>query len=206
MIDNDHFICLQCINDLPDTHFAMHADNPVEKIFWGRIPLVAAMTEFYFSKGSIIQNLIHEFKYRGNQNLALYLGKLMGESLLNSNRFPVDAIIPLPLFEKKEKKRGYNQAEVLSSGISQIMKVPVINKNLVRILPTETQTKKGRTERWENVEKTFSVTQPQPLEGKHLLLVDDVITTGATLEACTSEILKIKDVKISIAALAMATK
>jgi ComF family protein len=184
----------------------MHANNPVEKIFWGRVPVTSAMSEFYFSKMSIIQNLIHEFKYKGNKKVGLYLGKMLGESLLNSNRYHIDAIIPLPLFEKKEKKRGYNQAEILCTGISEIMNVPVISKNVVRIVHTETQTKKGRTERWENVEKTFFVMQPQLLEGKHLLLVDDVITTGATLEACASEILKLNNIKISIATLAMATK
>jgi len=184
----------------------MHANNPVEKIFWGRVPVTSAMSEFYFSKLSIIQNLIHEFKYKGNKKVGLYLGKMLGESLLNSNRYHIDAIIPLPLFEKKEKKRGYNQAEILCTGISEIMNVPVISKNVVRIVHTETQTKKGRTERWENVEKTFFVMQPQLLEGKHLLLVDDVITTGATLEACASEILKLGNIKISIATLAMATK
>ena len=206
VIGNENFICLECINDLPHTNFAMHANNPVEKIFWGRVPVTSAMSEFYFSKMSIIQNLIHEFKYKGNKKVGLYLGKMLGESLLNSNRYHIDAIIPLPLFEKKEKKRGYNQAEILCTGISEIMNVPVISKNVVRIVHTETQTKKGRTERWENVEKTFFVMQPQLLEGKHLLLVDDVITTGATLEACASEILKLNNIKISIATLAMATK
>lgn len=206
VIDNENFLCLECINDLPHTNFAMHANNPVEKIFWGRAPVTSAMSEFYFSKVSIVQNLIHEFKYKGNKKVGYYLGNFMGKSLINSNRFNnIDTIIPLPLFEKKEKKRGYNQAEILCAGISEIMNIPVIKKNVTRIAHTETQTKKGRTQRWENVEKTFSVLQPQQLEGKHILLVDDVITTGATLEACASEILKINDVHLSIATLAMAT-
>lgn len=205
VIDNESFLCLQCIDDLPRTNFALQANNPVEKIFWGRIPLTSAMSEFYFSKGSIIQNLIHEFKYKGNKKVGHYLGKLLGESLLNSNRFHINAIIPLPLFEKKEKKRGYNQAEILCAGISEIMNVLLIKQNVIRISNTETQTKKGRTQRWENVAKSFSVLQPQHLEGKHILLVDDVITTGATLEACASEILKVNNVHLSIATLAMAS-
>jgi ComF family protein len=205
VIDEDNFLCLICINELPHTNFALHANNPVEKIFWGRVPVTSAMSEFYFSKASIIQNLIHEFKYRGNKNVGHYLGNLMGKSLLNSNRFMVDAIIPIPLFEKKQKKRGYNQAEILCNGISDMLNVPIITRNVIRIIHTETQTKKGRSERWQNVEKTFSINHPQSLEGKHILLVDDVITTGATLEACSMEILKIKNVRLSIATLAMAT-
>ena len=206
VIGKENFLCLECINDLPYTNFALHANNPVEKIFWGRIPVTSAMSEFYFSKGSVIQNLTHEFKYKGNRKVGHYLGQLIGKSLLNSNRFNIDAIIPLPLFEKKEKRRGYNQAAILCDGIEAIMNVPQIRKNVIRIVPTETQTKKHRTERWKNVEGSFSVTQPSYLQSKHILLVDDVITTGATLEACASEILKIENVHLSIATLAMATR
>lgn len=204
VIDKDSFLCLQCINDLPYTNFAMHGNNPVEKKFWGRIAVTSAMSEFYFSKGSIVQNLIHEFKYKGNKKVGHYLGNLIGKSLLNSNRFYIDAVIPIPLFVKKEKKRGFNQAEILCNGISEIMNVPVIKKNVTRTVYTKTQTKKGRLERWQNVEKTFSISDTQNLQGKHILLVDDVITTGATLEACASEILKIENVRISIATLAVA--
>ena len=204
VVDKESFICLQCINDLPHTNFAMHANNPIEKRFWGRMAITSATSEFYFSKSSPVQNLIHEFKYNGNKSVGYFLGTLMGKSILNSNRFPVDAMIPLPLFEKKEKRRGYNQAEVLCNGIAEIINVPVIKNNVTRIVHIETQTKKGRLERWKNVEQTFVVSNPECLEGKHLLLVDDVITTGATLEACGSEILKVKDVLLSIATLATA--
>ena len=204
VIDTDHFICLQCVNDLPHTNFAMHSNNPVEKKFWGRIPVASAMSEFYFSKTSVIQNLIHEFKYKGNKKIGHYLGNMIGKSLIDSNRFAIDAIIPLPLFEKKEKKRGYNQAEILCYGISEELNIPVIKNNVIRMIHTETQTKKGRLERWTNVEKVFFVKHPESLENKHLLLVDDVITTGSTLEACGSKILKVKNVKLSIATLAIA--
>ena len=165
------------------------------------------MAEFYFSKEAIMQNLIHEFKYRGNRKIGLYLGKLMGRSLLNCDRFSgIDILVPLPLFPKKEFKRGYNQASILCEGIHEITGIPLVTKNVVRIIHTETQTKKSRVQRWENVEKSFSVLDPASLQGKHILLVDDVITTGATLEACGAEILKIDEVRLSIAALAIATK
>lgn len=202
VISKENFLCLECINDLPHTNFAMHANNPVEKKFWGRVPLSSAMSEFYFSKASIIQNIIHEFKYKGNRKVGHYLGKLIGKSLLNSNRFNIDAIIPIPLFEKKEKQRGYNQAAILCEGISEIMNVPLIKKNVIRIVHTDSQTKKHRAERWKNVESSFSIAKPQHLEGKHILLVDDVITTGSTLEACALEILKVDNVRLSLATLA----
>lgn len=207
LMQDNNLLCLRCVNDLPHTNFAMHANNPVEKIFWGRLALTAAMSEFYFAKGTIIQNLIHEFKYKGNKDIGLYLGAMMGSSLLSNNRFTnIDALIPLPLFADKEFKRGFNQATILCSGISEVMNIPVIKNNVVRKRFTETQTKKHRTERWENVEGSFKVTQPTELKNKHILLVDDVVTTGATLEACGAEILKIAGTKLSIATLAFATK
>ncbi len=206
MIDKENFLCLQCFDDLPHTNFAQHENNPLEKKLWGRIGLVSAMSQFYFSKESIIQNIVHELKYKGNKQAGYFLGNLVGKSLLNSNRFHVDVIIPLPLFEKKEKMRGYNQSEILCRGISEIIGKPVIKNNVIRKVFTETQTKKHRLERWKNVENIFHVNFPDELTGKHILLVDDVITTGATIDACATEILKIKNVKLSVAALAMTSQ
>lgn len=205
VIEKDNLLCLECIDNLPETNFAFHANNPLEKKFWGRIALTSAMSLYYFSKNSIVQNMVHELKYRGNKNAGIYFGKLMGKSLLNSNRFPIDIIIPLPLFEKKEKMRGYNQSELISNGISQVINKPVIKNNILRKVFTETQTKKHRIERWKNVEGIFHINDAAPLEGKHILLVDDVVTTGATLDACGNEILKIKNVKLSIATFAFTT-
>ncbi len=204
VLGDENFLCLECLNDLPHTNFAMHKNNPVEKLFWGRIALASAMSEFYFSKGSMIQNMIHEFKYRGNKKAGKYFGNLMGKSLLNSTRFNIDIIVPLPLFERKEKARGFNQAEILCNGISEILNKPVLSKNVIRKIATETQTKKHRLERWKNVEGIFQVKSADQLEGKQILLVDDVITTGATIDACGTEILKIRDVTLSVASLAIA--
>lgn len=191
---------------MPHTNFAMHPNNPLEKKFWGRLSLTAGMSEFYFSKDSIVQNMIHELKYRGNKDAGKFFGNLVGKSLLNSNRFNVDLIIPLPLFERKEKMRGYNQSELIANGIAEIINKPVIRNNVIRKVFTETQTKKHRLERWKNVATVFQVNYPEQLEGKKILLVDDVVTTGATLDACGTEILKIKDVSLSIATLALATR
>ena len=207
LVEDDNLLCLQCINDLPHTNFAMHANNIVEKIFWGRLALSAGMSEFYFTKGTLIQKLIHEFKYKSNIEVGLYLGTMMGNSLLGSNRFStIDALVPLPLFADKEFKRGYNQATILCNGMSIVMNVPVMKDTVVRKRFTETQTKKHRSERWQNVEGSFEINNPQELCNKNILLVDDVVTTGATLEACGTEILNIEETKLSIATLAYASK
>lgn len=207
LVEEDNLLCLKCINDLPHTNFAMHTGNPVEKIFWGRLPVTAAMSEFYFAKGTLIQTLIHEFKYKGNIDVGMYLGAMMGSSLLGNNRFKqIDVLVPLPLFADKEFKRGYNQAAILCNGISEVTNIPVLKNNVTRQRFTETQTKKHRTERWENVASSFKINNPREIKNKHVLLVDDVVTTGATLEACGAEILKVEGAMLSIATLALASK
>ena len=207
LVEEDNLLCLKCMNDLPYTNFAMYAGNPVEKIFWGRLALTSAMSEFYFTKGTMIQTLIHEFKYKGNKDVGMYLGAMMGSSLLNNNRFTkIDTLVPLPLFADKEFKRGYNQATILCNGMSEVMNIPVIKNNVVRKRFTETQTKKHRAERWKNVEDSFEINNSQQIKYKHILLVDDIVTTGATLEACGGEILKVDGVQLSIATLAYASK
>ncbi len=207
LLQKDNLLCLKCINDLPHTRFAKYPGNPVEKYFWGRLNITAAHSEFYFSKESLIQHLIHQLKYKSNTAIGTYMGALLGETLLKSRRFSaIDAIVPLPLYPDKEHKRGYNQAAIICNGISAIMNVPLLTGNVVRQRSTETQTLKHRAERWENVDQSFTVKNETELIGKHLLLVDDVVTTGATLEACGSMILRVAHAKLSIATLAHAPK
>jgi ComF family protein len=207
LLEKDNLLCLTCIHDLPHTNFASLPNNPVEKDFWGRINLEAAYSQFYFSKAFLIQHLIHQLKYKGDTKIGFYLGEIMGKTMLKSNRFSnSDALIPLPLFADKEHKRGYNQATVICNGISSVMNIPVLSGAVVRQHATETQTRKHRTERWENVKDSFKVAKPAELNGKNLLLVDDVVTTGATLEACGNVILSATDAKLSIATLAYAAK
>ena len=206
MVTGDQPICLDCSTDLPLTNFWLHAGNPVEKIFWGRLRIEAAASMLYFTKRSIIQNLLHELKYRGNKEVGRLLGRMMGEKLEQSERFKdVDALVPLPLFYDREKKRGYNQAAVICDGMAEIMNKPVLKNAMMRRTKTDTQTHKSRAERWTNIQGKFELTSHSGISDMHVLLVDDVITTGATLEACGAELLKAKNTRISIATLAYTT-
>ena len=200
-------LCIRCLASLPETNFEEHGDNPVEKLFWGRIKIYNAAASFYFTKEWLMQRFMHQFKYKGNKELGLQLGRIMGELLRHSSRFSgIDALIPLPLFPSKEKKRGYNQATVICEGIAEIMDLPVVTNVISRPQHTETQTQKGRIERWKNIEGKFLLKDPSAIQNKHLLLVDDVVTTGATLEACGNELLNAQNVKLSIATLCLASR
>jgi ComF family protein len=206
LVDKNHFLCLYCYNSLPQTNFHLHADNPMEKIFWGRLPLRSATSQFYFTKRSLVQHLLHQLKYRHNKELGQYLGRLMGYALAAAGRFSsVDILVPLPLFRSREKKRGYNQSMVLCEGVSEILRRPIQNNLLERTSFTETQTRKGRVDRWQNMEGRFALLQPEQAEGKHVLLVDDVVTTGATLESCGRALLQVKELELSIATLCFAS-
>jgi ComF family protein len=200
-------LCIRCVASLPETNFEQHTGNPVEKLFWGRMQIIHAAAHFYFTKESLMQHLMHQFKYKRNKELGLQLGRMMGNDLMSSGRFNnIDALIPLPLFPSKEKKRGYNQATVLCDGIAEILNLPVLTNVITRPQHTETQTKKGRIERWKNIEGKFLLKDLKAIQHKHLLLVDDVVTTGATLEACGNELLSAENVKLSLATLCVASR
>ena len=203
LLENDQSICIHCYTNLPETNYAALPGNPIEKIFYGRLNVEEASAGYYFSKSSVLQRLIHQLKYNGNTEVGYQLGQWLGLQLQKSNRFhSIDALIPLPLYPSKEKKRGYNQATVLCEGISDIMNIPILNNAVLRKRYTDTQTKKGRSERLQNVDGSFELADPGAVHQKHVLLVDDVITTGATLEACGVVIKEATDVKLSIATLA----
>jgi ComF family protein len=206
LFSEETVLCMRCIDAMPETGFERHPGNPVEKIFWGRLPLSAASARFYFSKESLMQHLMHLFKYKGNRDLGLQLGKLMGEQLMRSGRFEADALVPLPLFPAKERKRGYNQSAVLCEGMARFMGIPVWNEVITRPHHTETQTRKGRIERWKNIEGKFFLRKPETIQNRKILLVDDVITTGATLEACGNELIRAGNVSLSVAALCIAAR
>ena len=206
IVDEESSLCMKCIAEMPETNFHLHANNPVEKIFWGRLPIISATAQYYFVKESLMQRLMHQLKYKGNKELGKQLGRLMGYELQKTNRFnKPDFLVPLPLFASKEKRRGYNQATVLCEGIAEVMNIEIARDVIVRTQHTETQTKKGRIERWQNMEGKFEMMKPGKIQNKNILLVDDVITTGATLEACGHELLKASP-KLSIVSLCYASR
>ncbi len=198
-------ICTRCLYNLPRTNFWKYQNNPVAEVFWGRVELHAAASYLFFNKGSKVQRLMHGLKYRGKKEVGIYLGNLMGMELKKSDGFrDVDVVVPVPLHPKKKLKRGYNQSALIAEGIAKSMKIEYQTENLIKIAHTESQTHKSRYDRWLNVQKVFHVQYPGHLENKHILLVDDVITTGATIEACAHVLKAIKGTKVSVASLAYA--
>lgn len=200
----EEVICTFCQFNLPQTNFHLEKNNPVEKKFWGRVNITQAAAFYFFQKASKIQHLLHELKYKGKKEIGVKLGKMFGSHLKNSEFSSVDIIIPVPLHPSKERKRGYNQSDLLAQGLSETLNKPWSREIVRRVKATESQTKKTRMERWKNVEEIFEVKKPELLHDKHLLLVDDVITTGSTLEACGNALLQAKNSKLSIAVIAFA--
>ena len=206
IITIEHYLCAQCLTALPQTQFEKHSNNPMEKIFWGRLPVVAATAQYYFTKNAQLQALMHQFKYKGQKELGFYLGRLLGNAIASTDRFDdVDALVPLPLFADKERQRGFNQSLVLCEGIAAVWQRPILTNAVERIYPTESQTKKNRIERWQNMQDRFQLKDPAVVANKHLLLIDDVVTTGATLEACGQVLLNGQNTRLSIATLCIST-
>ena len=206
-LEKDQILCYRCLNNLPKTGMQDIQNNMVERVFSGRLPIHAAHSEFFFSKGKLVQQLLHQIKYKGNQQLGIYLGEMLGQSLSNNKRFAnINAIIPMPMLKKKAITRGYNQAMIISKGVQKITGIPIVENLIVRTKKTATQTKKSRSERWQNVNGTFEINDGESWKGKHVLLIDDVLTTGATLEACGNTLLNISGLTLSLAVLAFAAK
>lgn len=196
-------LCTKCLLQLPATGFFSIHDNPVEKIFHGRLNIAQAGAAYYFSKHSLLQHLLVQLKYRQNREAGYFLGRITGRILQASARFSeTDLLVPLPLNPEKEHTRGYNQAALICEGIAETWKKPVLPHAVTRIRFTETQTRQNRISRWQNMKNVFEVTEPAQLRNKHILLVDDVITTGATLEACGERLLRVEGLSLSLAAVA----
>ena len=200
---SEQHLCFNCKLELPFTNFETIKDNPVEKMFHGRVNLEFATSLLFFSKGEKVQNIMHNIKYNEKKELAIFIGRIFAERLQNNPYLnDVTTIIPVPLHPQKQQLRGYNQSELFAEGMNEILKVDLMTNVISRDINTETQTRKTRTERWENVGKAFTIKKPKSLEQKHILLIDDVLTTGATLEACAQTILSTSNCKVSVATIA----
>ena len=192
--------------NLPRTGFHLRKDNPVECLFWGRIPgLKRASSFLFYRKGSDFRRILHLLKYGGYKELGEVMGRYMSAELSSGEFFDgVDMIIPVPLHRKKQKLRGYNQSEWIARGIASVTGIPLCAECMIREKNTETQTRKSTFERWENVEGIFKLCDTVHFEGKHVLLVDDVLTTGATTVACASAFARVSGIRISVLTLAVA--
>lgn len=204
LLRNENVICTKCLLTLPKTDYHLDEDNPINKIFLGRVDIKMAAAFYNFSKGSRVQRLLHRLKYKGGEDVGEIIGLHYGFELKTSKYFKnIDCIIPVPLHKNKLKKRGYNQSESFAKGLSKSMKVPVNTTNLYRKIDSKTQTKKTRYKRWENVGEIFGVIENHNLANKTILLVDDVVTTGATIEASAQVLVKL-NCKVLVALIACA--
>lgn len=203
---DESIICLSCQYALPKTHFHTMEQNMVERLFWGRADVEFAGSFLFFDKGSNTQTLLHHLKYNHKPQIGEKLGQLYGVVLKDAEKIKsIDAIIPVPLHASRQLQRGYNQSEVFADGLSKMLEVPVFTDVLLRTKKTESQTKKSKYVRWINVHEAFILELAEKIENKHILLVDDVITTGATLESCVHTLQLAKNVRVSIATIAFAT-
>ena len=200
LMKDEDTVCLSCRYLLPKTHYENNPENPLAQTFWGQVDFHAVTAEYFFSKTGKVQHLLHQLKYQGNKDAGYFLGQQLGESIKNAELFQgIDYLVPIPLHPKKEHLRGYNQSHIIAQGIEEKMKIPIVKDCLFRKVFTSTQTKKSREERWENVKDIFDVKDKRRLENKHILLIDDVLTTGATLMAAGKTLSQIKNIKMSVA-------
>ncbi|MFO7658389.1 MAG: ComF family protein [Bacteroidales bacterium] len=201
---HEKIICSDCLYHLPRTNILDYTDNLVAQLFWGRVKIMYSTALFYYIKGSKYQNIIHNLKYQGNQHIGTSLGRMFGRELIATPINSVDIVVPVPLHGRKLKKRGFNQSDLIASGIAEGLGKKTASGVLEKHTDTDSQTRRSRYQRWENVEGIFRVKKPAAIANKHVLLVDDVVTTGSTIESCATEILKIEGTTVSVATLAVA--
>lgn len=205
LVEGEREVCLKCLCELGVTGFHKEQDNDAERLFWGKVKVEHATAYCRFVKGGVSQQLLHNLKYKGYKQLGVELGRIMGAEVKGHPVAQADVIVPVPLHSSKLRQRGYNQAEMIARGLAEVLKLPVETTSLARTRKNETQTHKNINERYLNSIGLFALTgDAQSLSGKRVLLVDDVITTGATLEACTRELLKIDGVSVNCMAFAIA--
>ncbi|MCF6364950.1 MAG: ComF family protein [Bacteroidales bacterium] len=204
LIKGETTLCTDCLYEIPKTNFHQQEDNPLNRLFYGITKIKYSTAFYFFKKGSKFQILIHKLKYNEQKELGVELGRMAGREIKNSLFEDIDIIIPVPLHPAKKRLRGYNQSEMICKGLSEILEKESLTNVLVRHIYTQTQTKKNIEERRKNVNSAFKVINSELIQEKHILLVDDVITTGSTLVACANELLKTKNVIVSILAVAFA--
>jgi len=198
-------LCFACEIKMPRTNFGNQSDNPVSKIFWGRVPVISGTSLFRFEKGSAYQTLLHDLKYRGNKRVGIYLGRLLGQEIKHSPYSECDLLLPVPLHRRRLKQRGYNQSEIIARGASEITGIPVATNLIRRKGHSRSQTSLNRQDRFENIATSFTLCDhPVDLNDKKILIIDDVITTGATLEACSQVLLSHFNCQIYIATVSCA--
>lgn len=197
-------ICMHCLTHLPRALVHDEADNAVEKLFWGRVELQAATAFLHMPRNGITHRLVHRLKYHNDREVGERLGALFAHELMESDRLKsIDVIVPVPLHPKKLHLRGYNQCDCIAQGMGETWGIEISQNNLTRTHFTQSQTRRGRISRWSNVKDVFWLREPEKLEGKRVLLLDDVITTGATIEACATALNKVNGLQLSVAALAI---
>ncbi|MCB9360438.1 MAG: ComF family protein [Flavobacteriales bacterium] len=204
LLKHEKVICTSCQYSLPKTNYHLNKENPLTKVFWGRVDVQNVAALYFFKKKGKVQNLLHQLKYKEAKEVGERIGELYGFDLLKSSWIEsIDCIIPVPLHPKKLKKRGYNQSEYFAKGLSKSTEKTLETTVLYRKKHNDTQTKKSRFNRWENVSEIFDIKNSEQIVGKHILLVDDVVTTGATLEASVKALLKV-NCSVSIVTIASA--
>jgi ComF family protein len=198
LMRTERALCLGCTLELPRNRFHDDPTNPVERLFHGRVRLQAASAFLKFGRGGMVQRMLHRLKYDGDREVGLELGRYMAEEAMTSVRFSdVDLALAVPLHPRKEHQRGYNQSQVLVDGMAEVWPLQA-SVDLLRVHRTPSQTRRGRMDRWDNVKHAFRLGEPGALAGKHVLLVDDVVTTGATIESCVRVLEEVPDVRISL--------
>lgn len=205
LLSGEFCLCSFCAAALPRTGLHLQKENRLAEIFWGRVRIETGTSLYYYHKGGLVQSLIHRLKYSDATEVGLFAGRVLGRLLHRSPLYSgLDLILPVPLHPARLKARGYNQSEWFGRGLSEAMNIPLRCDLLVRETATETQTRKRRFRRWENVASAFAVSDPGEVEHKNILLADDVLTTGSTLEACAGKLLEHPGVRVWVATIAAA--